>query len=374
MSTEDSRNETLGHVWVEYKGKYFDAETPNGVPSWEELPWMEEFHSKVGNYPSDIERLNEAKQVGLLYHVTSPQQLEKILNSNTLRGSYISWDGGETDFLGISTTRNKNFLYDNNKIQIVLDGDKISNNYKVMPYDYWMRNYNIPGEPQTQDEDEEIIKVGEGGLKSVKDYIIKINDFTESINEAKQVGILYHVTSPERYKQIMDQNMLKGGLVTINGKETLGISTTRNKNFKYGGNTVQIALDGDKLSNRYKIKPYDYWERNYNLPNNPQAQDEDEEIILTPSITNIKDYILTTNLNEITNQEMRYWAFHDDIFLELRKFGVEKYEELKNIAKGERLQALEHFWDLLKQGKLTEYLALQEEVRIFNENCGCNEA
>mgnify|MGYP003644056364 CR=1 FL=1 len=183
MSTEDPRNETLGHVWVEYKGKYFDAETPNGVPSWEELPWMEEFHSKVGNYPSDIERLNEAKQVGLLYHVTSPQQLEKILNSNTLRGSYISWDGGETDFLGISTTRNKNFLYDNNKIQIVLDGDKISNNYKVMPYDYWMRNYNIPGEPQTQDEDEEIIKVGEGGLKSVKDYIIKINDFTESINE-----------------------------------------------------------------------------------------------------------------------------------------------------------------------------------------------
>ena len=71
---------------------------------------------------------------------------------------------------------------------------------------------------------------------------------------------------------------------------------------------------------------------------------------------------------------MRYWAFHDDIFLELREFGVEKYEELKNIAKGERLQALEHFWDLLKQGKLTEYLAPQEEVRIFNENCGCNEA
>ena len=82
----------------------------------------------------------------------------------------------------------------------------------------------------------------------------------------------------------------------------------------------------------------------------------------------------TETINEISNQEMRYWAFHDDIFLELREFGVEKYEELKNIAKGERLQALEHFWDLLKQGKLTEYLAPQEEVRIFNENCGCNEA
>jgi hypothetical protein len=60
MSTEDPRNETFGHVWVEYNGNYFDAETPNGVSSWKELPWMEEFYSKVGSYPTDIETLNEA--------------------------------------------------------------------------------------------------------------------------------------------------------------------------------------------------------------------------------------------------------------------------------------------------------------------------
>ena len=199
----------------------------------------------------------------------------------------------------------------------------------------------------------------------------------ESLNEGKQVGVLYHVTSPQRYKQIMDQNTLKGGFVNINGKETLGISTTRNKNFKYDGNTVQIALDGDKLSNKYKIKPYDYWERNYNRPNNPQAQDEDEEVILTSSIDNIKDYIISTSINEITNQEMRYWAFHSDVFSELKKWGVKKYNELKKLAKGERLQAVEHFWKKLEQGKLSEDakdLAPQEEVRIFNENCGCNEA
>ena len=127
--------------------------------------------------------LNEGKQVGLLYHVTTPEKLKKILDSNTLKGSYISWDGGDTDFLGISTTRNKNFLYDDNKIQIVLNGDKISNNYKIQPYDYWGREYNIPDEPQIKDEDEEIIKVGKDGLKNVKNYIIKINDFTDSLNE-----------------------------------------------------------------------------------------------------------------------------------------------------------------------------------------------
>jgi len=60
MSTEDPRNETFGHVWVEYNGNYFDAETPNGVSSWKELPWMKEFYYKVGSYPTDIETLNEA--------------------------------------------------------------------------------------------------------------------------------------------------------------------------------------------------------------------------------------------------------------------------------------------------------------------------
>jgi hypothetical protein len=65
MSTEDPRNETLGHVWVEYKGKYFDAETPNGVNSWKELPWMKEFYAKNNSYPSDIENLNEVGEANL---------------------------------------------------------------------------------------------------------------------------------------------------------------------------------------------------------------------------------------------------------------------------------------------------------------------
>ena len=127
--------------------------------------------------------LNEGKQVGLLYHVTSPQRLEKILSSNTLKGSLLDFYGGK-DFIGISTTRNKNFLYNQNQIQIVLDGDKISNNYKIMPYDYWGRSYDLPKNPQARDEDEEVIKVGRDGLKDIKKYIVKINDFTDSLNEA----------------------------------------------------------------------------------------------------------------------------------------------------------------------------------------------
>ena len=65
MSTEDPKNNTLGHVWVEYEGKYFDAETPNGVNSWKQLPWMIEFYSKNKSYPTDIETLNEVGEANL---------------------------------------------------------------------------------------------------------------------------------------------------------------------------------------------------------------------------------------------------------------------------------------------------------------------
>jgi hypothetical protein len=81
MSTEDPRNETLGHVWVEYKGKHFDAETPNGVNSWKELPWMKEFYAKNNSYPSDIENLNEVGDASAkVYPFTSDIDPSKLVD------------------------------------------------------------------------------------------------------------------------------------------------------------------------------------------------------------------------------------------------------------------------------------------------------
>ena len=80
--------------------------------------------------------------------------------------------------------------------------------------------------------------------------------------------------------------------------------------------------------------------------------------------------VLQEILNEITSQEMRYWAFHGDIFSQLRKFGEEKYNEFIKNAKGERKIAVEYFWDLLKKGELSERLASQENIHKFNCNCG----
>jgi hypothetical protein len=57
-STEESGpSGTLGHVWIEFKGKYYDAETPDGVVDWKQLPWMQDFYQVKKQYPKDITEL-----------------------------------------------------------------------------------------------------------------------------------------------------------------------------------------------------------------------------------------------------------------------------------------------------------------------------
>jgi hypothetical protein len=57
-STEEyGAHGSFGHVWVEYKGKYYDAESPEGVTDWKQLTWMKDFFQAKKQYPKDIEQL-----------------------------------------------------------------------------------------------------------------------------------------------------------------------------------------------------------------------------------------------------------------------------------------------------------------------------
>jgi len=56
MGTEErGPTGTFGHVWIEFKGKYYDAETPDGVTDWKDLPWMRQFYKQNNAYPKDID-------------------------------------------------------------------------------------------------------------------------------------------------------------------------------------------------------------------------------------------------------------------------------------------------------------------------------
>lgn len=98
------------------------------------------------------------------------------------------------------------------------------------------------------------------------------------LEEAKQVGIIYHFTSMSNAWGIVgDETKLKpkgegrfsfNGIAFINDRGRDWVSFTRNPNLKItpgagGGlhngevwHEVRIAFDGDKLSNRHRIEPF----------------------------------------------------------------------------------------------------------------------
>ena len=123
----------------------------------------------------------ESKQVGILYHSTHIQQALSIISENSIDGSYFG--NVDSEKMGLSTTRNKNFIYDRRCVQFVINGDKISNNYKIIQYDYWLGNYNVSDNPQTQDEFEEIIITPKGKIKNFNDYLLCVNILIYDENE-----------------------------------------------------------------------------------------------------------------------------------------------------------------------------------------------
>lgn len=154
------------------------------------------------------------------------------------------------------------------------------------------------------------------------------------LEEGKQVGLLYHYTSADGLKGILSSNRINASEEYYLGNDLYYISFTRNKNFhnkgyKFGVKTeYRITLDGNKLSNRYKIIPFAYkpgwnyednWEYNWledehenvvrDFFNNTGDYDEQEERISFKSpkdgIDNIKDYILTVDKVEDLQEDRK---------------------------------------------------------------------
>lgn len=103
------------------------------------------------------------------------------------------------------------------------------------------------------------------------------------IFERKQIGNLYHIFDLNKLSYMLKKDKLSS-------YKFHNISTTRSKNMNYytGDSSTSIfkfELDGDKLSDRYKIKPYQYktFSGGYLT--------EYEEVIKTQDIENISKYV-----------------------------------------------------------------------------------
>ncbi len=99
--------------------------------------------------------------------------------------------------------------------------------------------------------------------------------FKQYLNEAKQVGTIYHFTDLQSAWVILsDKELITDDSIDFSGfdggfslkRAREGVSFTRNKNLKMTANAggrdgkswgaVRIAFDGNKLSSKYKIEPY----------------------------------------------------------------------------------------------------------------------
>jgi hypothetical protein len=142
--------------------------------------------------------------------------------------------------------------------------------------------------------------------------IITEGEYKVKLNEGKQVGDVYHFTTLENLN-----NMLEKGIIHPNYEGQ--ISTTRNKNvdvtpfmgdtMNEGDSLVRLKLDGNKISYKYKIRPYHYDEDSPPEEREPAyiIKLEFEEQIITngkdlPIFPYLKEVFITKGNNEIDNE------------------------------------------------------------------------
>ena len=117
------------------------------------------------------------------------------------------------------------------------------------------------------------------------------------MSEGKQVGTLYHFTDETGIEGILKSNQLLAS--TTNASH---VSLTRDKDGWHVGtldNIFRISLDGNKISNNYKIQPYSWSQFDRGL-----GDTESEEAVLTDKITHIKGYIISILIDQSLSRLM----------------------------------------------------------------------
>lgn len=190
----------------------------------------------------------------------------------------------------------------------------ISNN--TMIYNQYIdkiKEYNIPIK---------FMSLGSSQIFKQQQYnqsLIKISMLIQSVlRQAKQVGILYHYTNIYHLESIIQKNQLitsqwkyrdefefttakRLSLYNNSPSDIKSICFTRNKNFHniigFGAISVRFIIDGDKLSNNYKLIPI----RDLaNLGRNKLEVDQ-SQTICNKNIKNIKQYIIKIEIDPLVS-------------------------------------------------------------------------
>ncbi len=139
--------------------------------------------------------LSEGKQVGTLYHFTSINSLLKLIGTNfkfNANNNYVSFT---RDYqLPKTVPRDSSFAF--SKVRVDIDGDKISNHYKVLPI-LGLKDENDPDIfnntkqriNKTVDRESETVIISKSKNYFLKDYIkgIQVKDVDVDTNIVKHI-------------------------------------------------------------------------------------------------------------------------------------------------------------------------------------------
>lgn len=120
-----------------------------------------------------IKPFNESKQVGTLYHVCAIDGMKHIAETNTLESKKINLNKALDSFDVVSFTRNKRFIawtrtQNDFLFRIAVDGDKLSEHHKIIPYNDFFDNKKAPVKTQF----EECV---EGTITDFSKYILSVD-------------------------------------------------------------------------------------------------------------------------------------------------------------------------------------------------------
>jgi hypothetical protein len=389
----------------------------------------DEYKTYLNKYKSGIKSatLTKTKSGNYFLSVLIDGELEKQVSKPI--NDIIGIDLGTRDF----NMKSSELALEKRCCRITLDGDKISDNYKIRPY--FDLSCFSSGKPEQKEEKEERIYFNNDNTwLDLKKYCIRIdildepiygktdkrvdcytfqpnnylcnqkviepiyNEFKGKIKalnsdipiffvdkmrpfklnesilfEAKQVGIIYHFTSLYSFfcmvSNIGNLSKKENTINIVSGRDH--ISFTRNYNMRSYSiitekRNVRISIDGDKLSNKYKIKPH--LDQEYQIDD---KEEREERIKMNKNqyYINITDCIIQVDIlnepivdyNKITAGDS-YYTFprYDNILRPFRTTDIddikEYYSELleKVIEKKSNFNFPINIVDKMKQCKLNE--------------------
>jgi len=140
-------------------------------------------------------KLYEFAQRGNLYHFTSPENMRQMLFDNAMKVSpYAQPMGRQREKYTISFTRSFSGIregskfYEKDLVRLTVKGGKISENYKIVPYN-WFASFDATSDDpwdeqkETQSEEAVIFDKHTGKIKNLNKYIIRIDIVKDALDQ-----------------------------------------------------------------------------------------------------------------------------------------------------------------------------------------------